>query len=125
MANSQQAKKRARQAEKHRQHNVGMRSMLRTYQKTLVAAIAENRKDDLAGLYSRLTQLLDKHARKGLVHSNKAARLKSRYSKKLKDIGIKVGAVVAKPAQKPTAAKSKAAEKKPAATKTPAEVKKA
>ena len=39
MANTVQAKKRARQAETHRQHNASMRSMLRTYIKRVIKAI--------------------------------------------------------------------------------------
>jgi len=39
LANTVQAKKRARQAEVHRQHNASMKSMLRTYVKRVVKAI--------------------------------------------------------------------------------------
>ena len=39
MANTAQAKKRARQAEKHREHNASMRSMVRTYLKKVYAAV--------------------------------------------------------------------------------------
>jgi len=39
LANSAQARKRARQAEKHRQHNTSQRSMLRTSVKKVVKAI--------------------------------------------------------------------------------------
>lgn len=39
MANSPQAKKRARQNEKARKHNASLRSMVRTYIKKVVAAI--------------------------------------------------------------------------------------
>ena len=39
MANSPQAKKRARQAEKHRALNASQRSNLRTYIKAVIAAI--------------------------------------------------------------------------------------
>ncbi|MDA7744456.1 30S ribosomal protein S20, partial [Porticoccaceae bacterium] len=39
MANSAQAKKRARQNEKRRQHNAGLRSMVRTYIKKVDAAL--------------------------------------------------------------------------------------
>ncbi|MGB2131439.1 MAG: 30S ribosomal protein S20, partial [Marinobacterium sp.] len=39
MANSAGSKKRARQAEKRRQHNASLRSMARTYMKKVIAAI--------------------------------------------------------------------------------------
>ena len=40
MANSPSAKKRAKQAEKRRSHNASLRSMVRTYIKNVVKAIA-------------------------------------------------------------------------------------
>ena len=40
MANSAQAKKRARQNVKARKHNASLRSMVRTYLKRTIAAIA-------------------------------------------------------------------------------------
>ena len=44
MANSPQAKKRARQAEVHRARNAGQRSMFRTYVKNVVKAIEAGNK---------------------------------------------------------------------------------
>ena len=41
MANSPQARKRAKQSEKRRQHNASLRSMVRTYIKRVQAEIAK------------------------------------------------------------------------------------
>ena len=41
MANTAQSKKRARQSEKHRQHNASLRSMMRTQIKKVTKAVAE------------------------------------------------------------------------------------
>lgn len=84
MANSAQAKKRARQAEKHRQHNASLRSMMRTHVKKVAKAVAEGRKEDAAKFYAEATPVIDRMARKGLIHKNKAARHKSRLNAQLK-----------------------------------------
>ncbi len=80
MANSAQAKKRARQAENHRQHNASMRSLMRTRIKNVVKAIASNDKDAAAAAYKLAVPAIDRMVSKGLVHKNKAARHKSRLN---------------------------------------------
>lgn len=84
MANTAQAKKRARQAEGHRQLNASHRSMMRTQIKKVTKALAEGRKDDAKKLYADAVPLIDRMARKGLIHKNKAARHKSRLSAHIK-----------------------------------------
>ena len=84
MANSPQARKRARQAEKRRQHNAAMRSMVRTYLKKVNAAIASGDQPAAQEAYRTAVSVLDKATRKGKFHSNKAARHKSRLSAKIK-----------------------------------------
>ncbi len=84
MANTAQSKKRARQAEKHRQHNASLRSMMRTQIKKVTKAVAEGRKDDAKKLYADAVPVIDRMARKGLIHKNKAARHKSRLSAHIK-----------------------------------------
>lgn len=80
MANSPQAKKRARQAETHRVRNAGMRSMMRTHVKKVVYAIEAGDKTAAQDAYKEAVPVLDSMARKGLVHKNKAARHKSRLN---------------------------------------------
>lgn len=84
MANSAQARKRARQAEKHRQHNASRRSMMRTYLKSVIAAIDAGDKEKAAEAFSKAAPVLDRAANKGLIHKNKAARHKSRLSAQIK-----------------------------------------
>lgn len=83
MANTAQAKKRARQAEKHRQHNASMRSMFRTYVKKVIKAIAAGDKPEAEAAYKAAVPVIDSMARKGLIHKNKAARHKSRLNQHL------------------------------------------
>ncbi len=80
MANSLQARKRAKQAEKHRQHNASMRSMLRTSIKKIGYAIDAGKKEDAESAYKAAVPIIDGMSRKGLIHKNKAARHKSRLN---------------------------------------------
>ena len=84
MANSPQAKKRARQAETHRIRNAGMRSMMRTHVKKVVYAIEAGDKTAAQDAYKEAVPVLDNMARKGLVHKNKAARHKSRLNAQIR-----------------------------------------
>ncbi|MDD2816689.1 MAG: 30S ribosomal protein S20 [Thiotrichaceae bacterium] len=80
MANSAQAKKRAIQAEKHRQLNASQRSMLRTYVKKVLKAIAAKDAEQAQAAYKVAVPVIDGMANKGLIHKNKAARHKSRLN---------------------------------------------
>ena len=80
MANSAQAKKRARQAENHRRLNTSQRSMMRTFIKNVVNAIEAGDKSKAETAYKAVVPVIDKMANKGLIHKNKAARHKSRLN---------------------------------------------
>ncbi len=84
MANIKSAKKRAIQAEKRRQHNASRRSMMRTYTKKVIAAIATGDKEAATAAFVAAQPILDRMATKGLIHKNKAARHKSRLAAKIK-----------------------------------------
>ncbi|MBL8250778.1 MAG: 30S ribosomal protein S20 [Candidatus Competibacter sp.] len=86
MANTAQAKKRARQAEKHRQHNASLRSMFRTYVKRVIKAIQGGDKTKAESEYQIAVPMIDRMARKGLIHANKAARHKSRLTHHIRDM---------------------------------------
>jgi small subunit ribosomal protein S20 len=84
LANTAQAKKRARQAEKHRALNASQRSELRTGIKKAVKAIATGDAESARAAYTTAVPVIDSMARKGLIHKNKAARHKSRLNARLK-----------------------------------------
>lgn len=84
MANTAQAKKRARQNEKRRQHNASLRSMVRTYLKKVDAAIESGVQADAQAAYTSVVPVLDRMADKGIIHKNKAARHKSRLNTQVK-----------------------------------------
>lgn len=84
MANSAQARKRARQAEKRRQHNTSFRSAMRTALKKVVKLIEAGDKSAAAEAYKAAVPVVDSAAGKGLIHRNKAARHKSRLNAHIK-----------------------------------------
>ena len=84
MANSRQAEKRARQAEKHRKHNQHLRSMLRTHVKKVLHAISGGDKEKAQAAFAAGMPVIDRIADKGLIHKNKAARHKSRLNAQIK-----------------------------------------
>lgn len=84
MANSPQAKKRARQNDKARRHNASLRSMARTYLKKVVAAIEAGDVEAAKAAYAQAVPVLDRVADKGIFHKKKAARHKSRLNAQIK-----------------------------------------
>ncbi len=86
MANSAQAKKRARQAVKRRAHNMASRSMMRTAIKKVRAALQGNDAEQARTAFNAAQATIDKLARKGLIHKNAAARYKSRINAQIKNI---------------------------------------
>lgn len=84
MANSAQARKRARQADKQRGHNAGLRSELRTAIKTVAKAIEAGDKAAAKAVFIKSTSTVDAIADKKIIHKNKAARHKSRLSAAIK-----------------------------------------
>jgi small subunit ribosomal protein S20 len=80
LANSAQAAKRARQAEKRRVKNSAQRSELRTHVKKVAKAIARGDKEAAQSAYRGAVPVIDSMAGKGIIHKNKAARHKSRLN---------------------------------------------
>jgi len=86
LANTAQARKRARQTEKHDQLNTAQRSELRTSVKKVVKAIAGGNADAARDALRAAEPVIDSMARKGLIHKNKAARHKSRLNQKIRSL---------------------------------------
>ena len=84
MANSAQARKRARQAVKQNAHNSSLRSELRTAIKKVVKAIEAGDKAAAKTVYESSISAVDRIADKKIIHKNKAARHKSRLSAAIK-----------------------------------------
>ncbi|MCP3870976.1 MAG: 30S ribosomal protein S20 [Gammaproteobacteria bacterium] len=86
MANSAQARKRARQAEKHRQNNASHRSAMRTLVKNVEKAVQAGDKEAATAAYKTAVPTIDRTANQGLIHKNKAARHKSRLNTQIKSM---------------------------------------
>ncbi|MEA2094201.1 MAG: 30S ribosomal protein S20 [Pseudomonadota bacterium] len=86
MANSAQATKRARQAEKSRQLNASQRSALRTSIKKVISAIQAGEPATAKQAYAAAVPVIDRAAGKGLIHQNKAARHKSRLNQQIRNL---------------------------------------
>ena len=84
MANSPQAKKRARQSERRRNHNASLRSVVRTMIKKVNSAISTGDAAAAKAAYDSAVPVIDRMADKGIIHKNKAARHKSRLNTKIK-----------------------------------------
>ena len=80
VANTAQAKKRARQAQNRRAENMARRSMLSTYIKKVLGAIKEKNKEAAQAAFKIAQPIIDRMATKGIIHKNKAARIKSRLN---------------------------------------------
>lgn len=83
MANSPQARKRARQAQTHRTRNVSHRSKVRTYIKKVVTTVETGDREAAQAALMEAIPVIDKMASKGIMHRNKAARHKSRLTAKV------------------------------------------
>ncbi|MES9832586.1 MAG: 30S ribosomal protein S20 [Candidatus Thiodiazotropha sp. LLP2] len=84
MANSAQARKRARQADKSHSRNQAQRSEMRTHIKKVTKEIAAGSKDGATAAYKLAVPIIDGAVSKGLIHKNKAARHKSRLNVQIK-----------------------------------------
>jgi small subunit ribosomal protein S20 len=84
MANTAQARKRARQAEVTRQRNASQKSALRTAVKKVKKAIAAGDKAAAAATFQSSQAVIDRIADKRIVHKNLASRTKSRLAQAIK-----------------------------------------
>ncbi len=135
MANTAQARKRARQSVKVNAHNAALRSTLRTAIKKIIKAVESGDKALAAASYQENITVIDRIADKKIIHKNKAARHKSRLSAAIKAMtgapaaGVKVTKAAPKAKAKPAAtaktATTKAAAPKATTAKKPAAAKKA
>ena len=86
MANTAQARKRARQSVALNMHNSSLRSMFRTAIKRVRTAIDTGDKAAAADVLQKATSVIDRVADKNIIHKNKAARHKSRLSAAIKSL---------------------------------------
>ena len=83
MANSPQARKRAKQNTVRRLRNASQKSAMRTEIKRFVSALEAGDKSAAQAAYIIAASKIDQASAKGLHHKNRGARLKSRLNKRL------------------------------------------
>ncbi len=84
MANIKSARKRARQSEKRRVHNMSMRTAVRTAIKNVKKAVAAGDKAAAADALRQSHGVIDRVANKRVLHRNAANRHKSRLAAAIK-----------------------------------------
>lgn len=88
MANSSQAKKRARQAEVRRCRNASQRSEMRTYLKQVTKTIDEGNESLAKTLFNKASSMVARLASRGVIAKNKASRHQSRLNARLKKLAL-------------------------------------
>ncbi|MFW6104753.1 MAG: 30S ribosomal protein S20 [Candidatus Bipolaricaulota bacterium] len=77
------AKKRLKQNRKRRARNKERKEKLREVTKKIDKLISAGNKEEAEDLLPELARLADRAASKGPLHENKAARIKSKFSKRV------------------------------------------
>jgi small subunit ribosomal protein S20 len=121
MANTAQARKRARQSVKVNAHNAALRSTLRTAIKKVIKAVETGDKAVAMAAYQENVSVIDRIADKKIIHKNKAARHKSRLTAAIKALTSAGPVMLAKRTTPKAKAAPAAAPKKAAAKKAKAE----
>jgi small subunit ribosomal protein S20 len=80
MANIKSAEKRARQTAVRRARNQSVLSGIKTSEKKATAALASGNTEEAQKAFRALSSALDKAAKRGVIHRNKADRKKSSYA---------------------------------------------
>jgi small subunit ribosomal protein S20 len=83
MANHKSSEKRTRQTETKKLHNRYQAKTTRTFLKRLRTTTS---KEEATALLPKVTSMLDKLAKRNVIHKNKASNLKSKIAKKVKSI---------------------------------------
>ena len=86
MANSNQSKKRARQAVRVRQHNVHFKTQVNTFIKRTRQAIAEGDAEKAQAVFKNTESVIDRVATKGILHKRTASRYKKRLAAQVKKL---------------------------------------
>lgn len=81
MANHKSSIKRIRQTATRTERNRAEKNRMKTIRKKALSAIGAGNKEDAAKAASEFASVVDKAAKRNLIHPNKAANLKSKTAK--------------------------------------------
>lgn len=87
MANSPQARKRIRQAERRTEINKARKSRIRTFLRKVEEAIASGDKDAATAALVAAQPEIMRGANKGVMHKNTASRKVARLARRVKAVG--------------------------------------
>ena len=86
MANTKQQRKRVRIAQRQRLENLRYKSSIKTHFRRLKESVSTGDADTAAQTAKKLTSTIDKAAARHAIHSNNAARKKSRVARLLSQL---------------------------------------
>ncbi|HIJ66999.1 MAG TPA: 30S ribosomal protein S20 [Planctomycetes bacterium] len=89
MAHSLSAKKRVKQNAKRKVRNRARKSMVKTQIKHFEGALTEGDVEKASEQYKQLVKRIDKVASTSTLHKNTAARMKSRFARRLNSLKAK------------------------------------
>ena len=84
MANIKSARKRAIQANRLRDHNMSLRTAVRTAIKNVAKAVAAGKKEDAVKTMRDSQRVIDRVVAKGVLHRNAGNRHKSHMARAIK-----------------------------------------
>ena len=88
MANLRSTKKDIRRSEKRRERNSQQKATIRTYAKNILKSIKAGKKDEATTLFGNYASLVDKAAKKNIIHKKNADRKKSRMALKIETLKV-------------------------------------
>jgi small subunit ribosomal protein S20 len=86
MANIKSVRKRARQAIVRRDHNIGLRTSVRSAMKKVSKAVATGNKEAALAALRDSQRVIDRVVAKGILHRNAGGRHKSRLAHAVKGL---------------------------------------
>lgn len=86
MPNLKNAKKKVKVITKKKADNNEYKASMKTAVKSVLKAVKENNKETATAELNKAVVRIDKAAKKGVIHSNKAARNKSNLTKKVNNM---------------------------------------
>ena len=86
MPNTKSAERRMRGNERKHQHNIAVKSRLKTVEKRYAQLLQAGKKDEAQAAYNLVVSSYDKAAKAGVIHKGAASRKKSRLSVRLNKI---------------------------------------
>lgn len=87
MPNLKSSKKDVRRTKTRKERNSRQKSAIRTFAKGIMKSIKANKKEEAETLFNSFASLVDKAAKRNLIHKKTADRNKSRMSSRIAALG--------------------------------------